>query len=430
VKKIVVLVCVLSMLLTSAVFAGGGRRADEMRFAWWGNPARNAQTTAVLEMFTDQTGIAVEPIVGTFGEYWTMIDSMALAGNLPDVMQHNLPQLLARVPHLVDLRPYMADHRIDVRNLPVAVQQQALVGEGIYGIPMGMNVAALVYNRSLLNQLGLSAPRNMTLDQFVVLAREIYARTGVRTNWASNAPYNPMRVHLRAQGVEMFEYVGGNWRMGGTPTHYQAFFATVAQGIQEGWHTRLEDWGGRDRFALATDPLIYPPDITANPNLRSWIAFAWSNQIVAFQAQAGATQLNLTTPPSTNPQRSNFGRAAMLISMTRDARDRNAAAQMINFWVNNQAVHSIVRLERGGLVNSVIATAINPLLNPMEQMQAEFTAWVNQPENSSPFMALEPEGTGQFNAELTLVTDMVMAGTLTPAAAAQRIFDFGNSVIR
>ncbi|MCL2231510.1 MAG: ABC transporter substrate-binding protein [Treponema sp.] len=429
-KKTIVFVCVLSILLTSAAFAGGGRRADTMRFAWWGNPARNLQTTEVLELFTEQTGISVDPVTGTFGEYWTMIDSMALAGNLPDVMQHNIPQLLARVPHLVDLRPFMADHRIDVRNLPEAVLQQARVGEGIYGIPMGMNVSAIVYDRSFLDSLGLSAPRNMTLDQFVALAREIYARTGVRTNWTSNAPYNPLRVHLRAQGVEMFEYVGGRWRMGGQPVHYQAFFDFVAQGIQEGWHSRLEDWGGRDRFAMATNPLVYPPDITANPNLRSWITFAWSNQIIAFQAQAGTAQLNLTTPPSINPQMSNHGRAAMLISMTRDARDRDAAAQMINFWVNNQAVHSIVRLERGGFVNSVIADAINPLLNPIEQMQAEFTAWVNRPENSSPFIALEPEGTLQFYAELNLVTDMVLAGTIAPAVAAQRVFDFGNSVIR
>jgi hypothetical protein len=62
-------------------------------------------------------------------------------------------------------------------------------------------------------------------------------------------------------------------------------------------------------------------------------------------------------------------------------------------------------------------------------LQSEFVSWVNQPANSTPFNALAPEGFGQIQNELELVTEMVAMGQLTPAAAAQRFFDFGNDVL-
>jgi len=431
-KKIIVSALVLSFALIGT--GCPGRDDAYMRFSWWGNPLRNAQTTEVLNMFSEQTGIDVEELVGTFGEYWGMMSTLAVARNLPDVIQHNLPQMLEHVESglLVDLRPFIQDGRINTANVPQAVMEQGRVGDGIFAIPMGMNVASIVYNRSLLESLGLSAPRNITLEEFTNIARQVYAQTGVRTNWVSEAPINPMIVHLRAQGVEAFEPApGGGWRLGGTPENWQNFFDFVNLGIQEGWHFRLEDWGGRDRSALATNPLVYPPDLTANPNLRSWLAFQWSNQIEALQTAIGSDSvLNLTTPPSTDPQRSNFGRASMLLAITRDASNQNAAAQLIDFYTNTQAVHEIILGERGIPINTVIASATAPRLSPGGQINAEFVAWVNQPENSSSFMGLEPEGAGQFRSELILVTDMVMAGSLTPAAAAQRLFAFGNIVIR
>ena len=432
-KKIGILLIIL-MILPMALFARGAQAGNEnLRFAWWGNPLRNTQTTAVLNMFTAQSDVPTEEVVSTWGEYWGMMMTLAAAGNLPDVMQHDVGHLLPWVQSnlLLDLRPFIANGTIDISNIPPAVMEQGRIGEAIYGIPIGMNVAAMLYNRTLLDSLGLEAPRNMTMDQFINLSREIYRRSGVRTNLASSEPLNPLQTILRAQGVQPFvQGPGGRWQLGGSPANFQVFFDVIRQGIDEGWHFRVEDWGGRDRFAMATDPLVYPPG-DANTNLRSWIGINWSNQIVGFQAAAPAgTTISMTTLPSANPAISNFGRASMFIAITRDARDRNAAAQLVNFWLNTQSAHDIMLAERGVIVNTQIANAVHPRLSPGAQLQSEFVNWVNQPANSAPFMPNQPEGATEFRAELILVTDMVMAGQLTPAAAAQRIFTFGNNTIR
>ena len=430
-KKIIGFAVVLSIILTSTAFAAPRRDAGEMRFAWWGNPLRVTQTNQVLAMFTQETGVYVETMEGTFGEYWPMMRTLAAAGNLPDVMQHDVSELLAfqEAGLLLDLRPFIANGRIDTRNIPQALLDQGRVGAGIYAIPAGMNYNSIVYNRTLLDSLGLSAPRNMNMVQFIELSREIYRRSGVRTNWQSNAPDNPMHAVLRGQGVNMFERTpAGGWRMGGTPADYQIFFDVLHQGIQEGWHFRPEHWGGRDRFALATDPLVYPPNIQASANLRSWIAVAWNGQLPAFQDAAPAgTQFALTTVPSANPARGNFGRASMFWAITSQAVNPEAAAQLLNFLVNNQAANEVIGFDRGVQVNSVVLNAMTPGLGAAAQLVAEYHTW--SITNSAPFNPLAPPGLGEIRNYLTLVSDLVGSGQLTPAAAATRFFNQGNAIL-
>jgi len=384
-------------------------------------------------MFTRDSGIQVEEIVTAFGDYFSMLAPLAVSRSLPDVMQHNIPQLLEWVESglLIDLTPLIADGRIDVSNIPPAVLDQGRVGDAIYGIPVAMNVSTMIYDKALTDSLGLTVPRNMTLDQFADLARTIYARTGIRTSFTGELPVNPLIAFLRGQGVERFvQKSGGGWELGGTAANYQAFFEFIQMGVREGWHTTLEDWGGRNRSAVNTNPLVYPADLQ-NPNLRSWMSINWANQIEAFQVAAGPDQnLALTTPPSANPQRSNFGRASMLWSITRDAKNQDQAARLVNFLTNSQEANDVMLGERGIPSNTVIADNIAPKLSASNQIQAEYVDWVNSPGNSTPFFGMEPTGTPQLNAEISLVTDMVLSGQITPADAAQRVFSFGQSVIK
>jgi multiple sugar transport system substrate-binding protein len=348
-------------------------------------------------------------------------------------MQHNIPQLLDWVESglLLDLTPFINSGAINTANIPQAVLDHGRVGNGIYGISMGTNAASMIYDRSLTDSLGITVPRNMTLDQFAAISREIFQRTGIKTSYTGEQPTNPLIAHLRGQGVERFvQAPNGGWRLGGSVANYEAFFEFIAMGAREGWMTTSQDWGGRNRSVVDTNPLVYPPNLDA-PNLRSWISINWANQITAFSIAAGAGQtLALTTLPSANPQRSNFGRGSMVFSITRDAQNPAEAARLVDFFVNSMDAHDIMLGERGMPSNTAAAARIAPNLSPANQMQAEFVAWVNQPANSTPFFGMEPAGTEELNAEIGLVSEMVLTGQLTAAEAAARIWQRGQELIR
>jgi multiple sugar transport system substrate-binding protein len=120
----------------------------------------------------------------------------------------------------------------------------------------------------------------------------------------------------------------------------------------------------------------------------------------------------------------------MVWSITRDARNPDEAAGLVNFLINSQEANDVMLGERGIPSNTAIAANIAPKLSAANQVQAEYVEWVNRAGNSTPFFGMEPAGTAQLNAEISLVTDMVISGQITPAAAAQRVFSFGQGVIK
>jgi len=400
---------------------------EELSFAWWGGDLRAEQTEAVVALFEEysETVTYVETEVHAWGDYWDAILIRAGAGDLPDVMQQDVGRLVEFTASdlLVDMRPFIDDNRLDFRNIPQVIIDQGRVpgSDGIYAVPIGMNVIAMVYNASLLDELGLAAPRNMTLAQFIDLCREIYALSGVRTNFIGTDPSIQMEVLLRARGLNLFE----GTQMGGTASDYIEYFAIIQQGIEEGWHIRPEHLEGRDGMEM--NAMWYPAN---EPNMRAWNSMVWSNMVTGYINDSPADmRINMTTYPSSNPQLSSFGRASMFLSMTTHSDNLDAAAEFVSFWMNSVDAHEIMRGERGVIVNPVVAGAVEHLLDEGPRMQTEFVSWTNN-GNSSPFNPMRAEGAAEVVAEMMRLTNLVAAGEMSPEDAAQQIFDFGNATLR
>lgn len=415
-------------LMLFAFTACGGNDDVELTFSWWGGDFRAEQTHEVLDMFLAQTDSVdyIDRVVSAWGDYWDMLGVRAAAGDMPDIIQQDVSRMLEFTANdlLVDLTPYINDGTINTANIASTIIDAGRVPgrAGVYAIPIGMNVAAMVYNQTLLESVGLSAPRNMTLDQFMALSADVYRLTGVRTNWVSTDPSNPMEAHLRAQGVNLFE---GN-TLGGTWEHYVDYFEVIRRGMEEGWHIRPEDLAGRDGAAM--NAMWYPPG-AGNENLRTWNSLVWSNMVMGYINDSPEDmEVNMTTYPSRDPVRANFGRASMFLSITTHSDHPDEAAELVNYWLNNQSIHELMLGERGVIVNSQIAAAVYNDLSPGAQMQTEFVGWVNA-GNSSPFNPTRPEGAPEVLAELLRITELVHFGQLTPEAAAQEFFTSGNAIL-
>ncbi|MCL2571779.1 MAG: extracellular solute-binding protein [Defluviitaleaceae bacterium] len=398
----------------------------ELTFAWWGGDFRAEQTHYVLDMFIEQSDQVsyIHRSVASFADYWPMLAIQAAAGTLPDVMQQDVSRLLEyQASNLfTNMAPFIADGRINLTDIPQSVVDAGTIGGEVIALPIGMNVAAMLYNATLLEELGLEAPRNMTLDQFIELAETIYEMSGVRTNWAHNDPANQMEVHLRAQGVNFFEGNG----LGATADHFVEFFATIARGINDGWHIRPEHIAGRE--GAEQNSMWYPPG-DENANLRTWNTPVWSNMLNGYLHDSPEDmEIGMTTYPSNNPIAGNFGRASMFLSMTSHTNHPDAAASLISFWMNSLEAHEHMLGERGVIVNPVIAAAVYDQLDEGPRRQTEFVGWVNN-GNSSPFNPTRPEGAAEVIAELNDVRDQVTHGNMTPEAAAEHFYQVASGIL-
>jgi len=399
----------------------------ELTFAWWGGDFRAEQTHYVLDMFLEQSEHVtyVHRMVAGFADYWPMLAINAAAGTLPDVMQHDVSRLLEYTASylLADLRPFINDGSLDLSDIPNWVPEAGTIDGEVIAIPIGMNVAAMLYNASLVEELGLEVPRNITMDQFIALATEIYERSGVRTNWAHNDPANQLEVHLRAQGANFFD---GN-RLGGTADQIADFFNVIRQGIDDGWHILPEHIAGRE--GAEQNSMWYPPG-DENANLRTWNTPVWSNMLNGYLNDSPADmEIGMTTYPSTNPVQANFGRASMFLSMTTHATNPAGAVELISFWMNSLEAHQHMLGERGVIVNPLIADVVYEYLNEGAQRQTEFVNWVNN-GNSSPFNPTRPEGAAEVIAELNDLRDGITHGQIAPQAAAEHFYAVANDILR
>jgi len=432
-KIITAVLLAVSMMLTIAGCSksddssGGGQGGQtDIVLAWWGNDVRNERTQLAAELFMEQNeNISIELQTIAWGDYWLARGADAAAKQLPTVMQQDWAYIeqYAANGHLLDLTEFIESGLINTSDVADAVVDLGRVGgsEGIFAMPIGINGSCMIYDKTLTDELGITINDNMNLAEFAAISKEIYEKSGVRTNWAFTEPSNPLESMLRAKGIYMMTPEG----LGGTSEDYLPFFELLKQGIDEGWHMTAADFMGRE--GMGEDPMIMND---SNPARRSWMGMYWTNFHTGFQDAAGDTKaLGLTTYPSDNPKASNIIRAAMYFSISTHAtrEEQEAGAALIDFWTNSVEANEILAAERGIFVSNAVMEALEDKMPESIAKQSDYLEMLAV--NSSPPNPPSPAGATQVIDLLRTLCEEVTNGVTTPQDAAERLFSEGNTMI-
>jgi len=367
-------------------------------------------------MFNEQfPDIAVEELTVGWGDYWTMLGTLAASRDLPDVVQMDISTLEEYVENaqLLRLDALIQSGQIDLSNVPASVIELGRVGDGIYAISIGQNSPAMIYNATLMQELGITVPYNITVEQFVDISRQVYAERGIRTNFALSDPSNPLEFMVRGDGLNMWQNP--------TPEMFLPFFELIAQAAEEGWGYDPAHFIGR-AGVVDQDPLV----AGGAANTQSWVTFGWSNGITGLQNAAPEDMvLAMVHYPSHNPAQSNYVRASMYFSIAATSDNVDAAAALVSFWTNSIAAHTVMLGERGVPASEAVVDAIAPNLSEVAQIMFDFVSVV-QDAATVPY-ALRPAAAGEINSQLRLIVDEIAGGVRTPADAAADFAAFANS---
>lgn len=247
----------------------------QLVFAWWGNQVRNERTQEALNLYSEQNpGITFDGQFSEVADYWNKIATAAAGHTLPDIIQMDYKYLQQYVNNnlLVDLTPYIENGIINVEDCNQDVLNSAKVGDGIYAICNGINAPMLAYNKTALDEAGITVKDNMNMDEFISLCREVYEKTGYKTNLAYNNDDNYIEYYLRAKDVVMFD----NGKMGGTAQDYVDFFKLYEDGMAEGWMIDPSVFAERTIGAMEQDCMIYG----SSPENMSWCALVYTNNMI------------------------------------------------------------------------------------------------------------------------------------------------------
>ena len=398
----------------------------KLTVTWWGNQTRNERTISTLNLYAEQNpGVAFDPQVAEWADYWNKLATASAGTALPDIIQMDYKYLDQYIKNglLTDLTPYVEDGTLDVSNIDEGILNTGKGSDGgLYAICIGENAPALVYNKTLLDENGITVKDNMTVDEFKALCKEVYEKTGYKSNYYYNQGENNLEYVLRAKDITLFE----NGKLGAASADdFNQYFGVFEDGIKEGWMLSASSFAERNIGTIEQDPLVYGSD----PANRSWCTFLWTNSLSAIKAAAPeGMELGITTWPSDDAKKSNYLKPGQFFCVSSDSKDPVEAAKVIDFFTNSVDANKILLAERGVPASTVVADAIAPDLDAGTQSGMTFIKNVIAP-NCSQINAAPPEGTSEAINLLKQLEEQLCYGQITAQEASEQFFTQGNAFL-
>lgn len=407
--------------------AGGAEGAKNLVIGWWGNQVRNDRTQEVLDMYAQANpGVTFDSQPAQFSDYWTKLATAAAGNSLPDVLQMNYSSYLEQYVDnglLEDLTPYVEQGLLDVSKIDQGILDSGSVDGRLYAVCSGVNVPALIYNKSLTDELGIEIKNNMTTDEFMDICRQIYEKSGVKTDLAYGNAESMMTYIMRGEGVvNMF---GDNGFSVSGEDAFQPFFDIYETGYKEGWMLDAGIYAELTVNSVEQCPLVY----FSSPGTQSWCACYWSNQLTAMQQAAPeGMELEYGTWPAKDPDQADFLHPSMFFSVASGSANKEEAVKVLDYLTNDIECNNVLLAERGVPAPSDVAEAIAPQLSRESQKEITFINDVVTP-HSSTISPCAPSGSAEVFSLADDLVEKILYGQMTSAEASAELFNQGNAML-
>lgn len=404
---------------------GSSGASANLTMAWWGNQVRNERTQQIIDLYSEQNpGVTIDGQFSEWSDYWNKLATAAAGDSMPDIVQMDYMYLTQYVENglLVDLTPYIEDGTIDTSDCNQDVLEAGAIDGKVYALCNGVNAPALVYNKTLLDENGITVKDNMTWDEFVDVCKEIYEKTGYKTNIAYGTNDQWVSYYLRAFDIVLYQ----EGKLGGdSAEHYIDFFKQYEDGLAEGWVIDPAVFAERTIGSVEQDPLVYG----SSPETMSWCSFEWSNMLTSSMAAAPeGMELGMITYPSPDSKKSNYLKPSQFFAISTDSKNPDEAAKILNFITNSLDCNNILLGERGIPLSSSVAEAISDKLDEGSQRAITYINDVVSP-NSSKINPPNALGYSEVNDLIKKLQEKVCYGEITAEEAGNQLFEQGNKIM-
>ncbi|WP_374631394.1 ABC transporter substrate-binding protein [Pannonibacter indicus] len=411
----------MGLAALAAAMPGGAALAQNrtIRHYWWGNPERDKRTFAVIEAFQKKhPGITVSGETIGWGDYWTKMATQTAGRNMADLVQMDHRFLFEYVGRGA-LQPL--DDHIGKTLMLDGFDQGPLDGGKVdgklYALNIGSNSQMVVFNARVFKDARVEFdPYSWTHEDFARIAAEITKASGGRVkgtdDFSTYIEY--LEAWVRQRGREFYDNDGN---VAATAEDAASFFLY--------WDDlrKADAVAPRDR-ALMLDPALAERGVVKGDTAMSLI---WSNQIVGvqdlMQDEAGPAML----PHLAGGQPGQFIKPSMFLSLSRDAKDVDAAMAYMNDWVNDPEITGILGLERGIPCSPKVREALAPSFSSIEKRTVDYFTAIQ--DKVGPLPMPQPKGAGEVRDAFMRTASNVILGTQTPADAGAEFIDDAQSII-
>jgi multiple sugar transport system substrate-binding protein len=384
----------------------------ELRFAWWGSDSRHERTLAVIDNFErDFPHITIMPEFAPFDGFQDALNVQIGGGNPPDLIQQggDYP-LMVNMGVVVELESFLGSEFDDTYFDKDVLETGSMNGH-LYAISLGTNMPTMVYNKTLLEEVGAALPpERATWDELAAYFESIQ-------------PLMPSGVWAMADLSQFNNGLAQFLRMRDRP-FWNNHETQVIESDLVDWLTMVQDW--RDRgFVPPYDVSIQfngvGPEQSAMVTRQVAVATFWSNQLVGFQGLTeDVLELTHMPVPRSGELAGLWIQPSQYLCVARVSENPAAAVQFIDFFVNNPESGLILGNDRGISSNSRVREAKMGIANEIDEKVYAYYAVATERTramyHNSPVQA-------QWNNENDLIQERFGFGMLTIQQAAKEMYD-------
>jgi multiple sugar transport system substrate-binding protein len=415
-KKSVIRSLMITLIVTLVISAPAAifsakKDTGPLRIMWWGSQTRHDRTLAVLDMFTKKTGIRFEPEFYGFDDYIAKLNILIASGDAPDILQlgGNFPTY---IDHIEFLNQYIRSGKIDTKNTDKSFLGITTLDGKTIGLSSGTNAPAIAYDPELFKKAGVPLPTfKWTWDEWEKAVLAIHQKLGILGCSLTRADeFWALTTVVSQYGTKESLFLEPyRLKLNYKKDSYVADYLKMVQRV-----TKAGAYPNPAQMAEIKD-------IEGNPLVRGESAMAWlySNQFVALSKAAKRPLALVCMPRRTkNGPLSQTIMSSQMFCISKTSKNKDAAAQFINFFANDVAANKILGGERGVPIMRHIREALSVnLTTPEKEVYSYLT---NLGKEASTNILLDSPVQAQIRDIYIRLSEEVVLGRTAPDEAAKR----------
>lgn len=399
-----------ALLAAGALSPAALAQAAQLRLIFWGGQARADRTYGVTDLYTRNGGPAVAGEFLAWADYWPKLATQTAGGNAPDVIQMDYRYIVeyAKRNAIAPLDEFIGG-ALDLADFDQDQLDGGKVDGKLYGISLGANSVALLVNTAVFEEAGVALPgRDTTYDDIRAMGEAFNSanvRGGMKVIGDGSGSEPMLDNWLRQRGKALYTAEG---KLGFDADDAVEWFRLWASLRADGICVSAEDQ------ALDTNG---PLELTMVALGKAAIVPSNSNQLVAHQA-INKDRLTITNYPRIAPGvgGGHYRKPSMFFSVGGSSANKEAAAQLVNFFVTDPEASKILGVERGIPCSAAVREALAPTLDEQSQIALNFVA--NLGDLLGPLPPSPPAAAGEIDISLLRTLSQEVAfGARTPEDA-------------
>ncbi|GAA2273112.1 hypothetical protein GCM10009853_028660 [Glycomyces scopariae] len=382
----------------------------EITFTWWGNDERADWMNQALDLFNQEyPNVEVVRNFNAWGDYWTARNTEAAGQALPDVLMMDAGYLgeYADKGLFLDLGAYQGG-LLDTGGYADTLLASGTVNDQLVGVPMGYNAWSMMYNKDLLDELGVPYPAaDMTLDEleaYVLQVNQAGAAQDPPVYGASDYTGSfPGFIYARMQeGEDVFTDDGGPAFDEGDVQDY----LDSAAGLRD-----AGDFYPVER-TVALDPL----GGFLGGEAALW--FNFSTTVAQAMSDIGTENIGMVQAPTADGTHVLADHPSMLLSVAANTDQPDASAVLVDFLANSPEVKAIFGASLGAPPTDEGRAAVDQSASDavdfgyLEAIDGEIT-------ESYPLL---PSGYGSIEAKWGELHEQLLYGDIDTGQFTQELF--------